>query len=267
MANAFTRVRLRREALSRLAEVVGDAKNAVLIHYSCESFYDRKDCTSPRITSIAVRNLASGQTRSFSIHQLAERDKKLTISAIEENYDDLEKKMLKEFYEYVEMHQHHTWLHWNMRDINYGFEAIGHRYKVLGGKPVEIHESRLCDLARLFVRLYGVGYAGHPRLEWLVEKNSISNMDFLNGAQEVEAFEKREYVRLHLSTLRKVDILANLTMRSADGSLKTNARRHEVYGNWFAFAVEMLRHHWLFVLIAALASLLGIATFVSGLFK
>jgi len=40
---------------------------AWVIHYSCESFYDRPNGASPRITSIAVRKLDSGQTLSFSI--------------------------------------------------------------------------------------------------------------------------------------------------------------------------------------------------------
>lgn len=43
-----------------------------VIHYSCESFYDIKDGRSPRITSIAIRQLSSGQTTSFSIHKIAE---------------------------------------------------------------------------------------------------------------------------------------------------------------------------------------------------
>ena len=39
-----------------------DAANGSVIHYSCESFYDRPNGASPRITSIAVRKLDSAQT-------------------------------------------------------------------------------------------------------------------------------------------------------------------------------------------------------------
>lgn len=247
---------------------MADSANVVVIHYSCESFYDRPGGKSPRITSIAVRNLKSGQTTSFSIHQIAERDKKSTAEDIEANYDELEKRMLKEFYEYVEKHANHTWLHWNMRDINYGFAAIAHRYKVLGGKPCDIHESKLCDLARMLVGLYGVGYAGHPRLAWLVERNKISDRDFLSGEEEAKAFENREYVKLHQSTLRKADILANIVARVAAGDLKTNARLREIYGNYFAFAIEIMRDHWIFTLIClvgSIASIVGLGLyFYSG---
>ena len=50
-----------------------EASNCWVIHYSCESFYDRPEGQSPRITSIAVRRLDTGQTLSFSIYQVAER--------------------------------------------------------------------------------------------------------------------------------------------------------------------------------------------------
>ena len=70
MSRASERLRLRREAKKQLAKISDNRNNVVVIHYSCESFYDRPDGTSPRITSIAVRNLATGQTESFSIHQI-----------------------------------------------------------------------------------------------------------------------------------------------------------------------------------------------------
>ena len=54
------------------------------------------------------------------------------------------------------------YMHWNMRDINYGFPAIEHRYRVLGGNPVIIDDDKKLDLARLLIDIYGVGYAGHP---------------------------------------------------------------------------------------------------------
>lgn len=267
MGEAAKRIRRRRAAKAQIADIIDNADNVVVIHYSCESFYERPDGASPRITSIAVRNLGTGQTTSFSIHQMAERDKKLDTAEINQNYDDLEKKMLKEFYDYVEKHQGHTWLHWNMRDINYGFPALAHRYRVLGGEPFDIHESRLRDLARLLVSLYGVGYIGHPRLANVVEKNKISDLGFLTGEQESAAFDAGEYVKLHQSTLRKVDILANIAERVADGSLKTNAKTKEIYGGHFAAATELMREHWLFTILAIVgsaASIVGLVLYLLG---
>lgn len=262
MSKASERFRRRREAKRQLTEISKNRNNVVVIHYSCESFYDRPDGTSPRITSIAVRNLATGQTESFSIHQIAERDKKLTIEDINDHYDELEQKMLKEFYDYVEKHEQYQWLHWNMRNINYGFAALEHRYKVLGGDPVKIHESCRHDLPRLLFALYGPDYIEHRRLENLVKLNSISNPNFLSGADEAKAFKNGEYVKLHQSTLCKVDIISHLADRAVSSTLKTDAKLTGIYGNYFVFAIEKMRESWFFVLwsiastIASILSLL-----------
>ena len=101
-----------------------------IIHYSCENLNDNNEGYSPRITSIAVVHIASDTTHSFSIHLIAEqmgieRDK------IIEKYNELEQVMLEDFNDFIKNHQNALWVHWNMNNINYGFEAIEHRYKVL----------------------------------------------------------------------------------------------------------------------------------------
>jgi hypothetical protein len=110
MAKASRRIQRRRRALKKLDEVMSDPEHVIVIHYSCESFYDRPDGSSPRITSIAVANLESGQTSSFSIHQAAER-KGIPPDRIKEHYNELERLMLDEFYEYVRTHAGYKWLH------------------------------------------------------------------------------------------------------------------------------------------------------------
>lgn len=257
--DASKRARRRKQAKAELHRLFEHPDNVLAIHYSCESFYDRPDGSSPRITSIAVRNLASGQTHSFSIHQLAERDKKLNPTDIEDNYNVLEKKMLKEFYDFVERHPKFIWLHWNMRDINYGFNALAHRYKVVGGtKPIDIPESQLVDLARLLAAFYGIGYIDHPRLAKLTEKNNITDMGFLTGKEEADAFDAKEYVKLHQSTLRKVDIFAKIAQRTLDGTLKTNASRKQIYGSECAYWIDFCHEHWAFTLLAIIGSIASI---------
>ena len=76
----------------------------LVIHYSCESFYDITDGRTPRITSIAVYNFESAQTDSFSLHKIAER-KHINLSEIEDKYDQLEKQMLTEFFKYAKEHK------------------------------------------------------------------------------------------------------------------------------------------------------------------
>lgn len=263
MSKASERLRHFREAKGQLTEINKKRDNVVFIHYSCESLYDRPDGTSPRITSIAVRNLATGQTKSFSIHQIAERDK-ITIKNINNHYDELEKKMLKEFYDYVERHKNYVWAHWNMRNINYGFAALEHRCKVLGGDPVEIHESCRYDLSLLLKRLYGDNYIDHRRLENLVEKNSLTHPHFLKGAEEAEAFKDSEYVKLHQSTLCKVDIISHIANRAAGSTLKTNAKLTGIYGNYLAFAIEKIKESWFFVLFGIAGTIASITSWLRG---
>lgn len=241
---------------------MSQAKYLLVIHYSCESFYERPLGSSPRITSIAVRHFESGQTASFSIHQVAEKEGILDPNEISQRYDEFEKRMLREFYDYIDRHLTFVWGHWNMRDINYGFAALEHRARVVGTKPIEIPEERRIDLARLLPDLYGLAYIGHPRLEKLVAKNDISTQHFLTGKAEAEAFEAKQYVKLHQSTLRKVDIIANILGRTANGSLKTDACWMDIYGSYPGAILGLATEHWIVALLGLLASVVSIIGFV-----
>ena len=133
MGFELQRLAKRKKALGNVRELLGQAEHVLVIHYSCESFAACVDGRTPRITSIAVRNLESAQTVSFSIHKVAE------VRGIEDEetrsrYDELEGEMLNEFFDFVATQKNMRWVHWNMRDINYGFQAIEHRYKVLTNK-------------------------------------------------------------------------------------------------------------------------------------
>lgn len=258
MGDALHRIRNRRETLRRLRDLDKRSENVLVIHYSCESFYDRSDGSTPRITSIAARNLASGQTESFSIHKVAEL-RKIPITEIRNHYDGLEKEMLDEFGQFLQRNLHCTWVHWNMRDINYGFQAIEHRHRVLGGTPPQrLPEERKFDLARTLISIYGVQYASHPRLDTIVKLNKITDKSFLVGKDEAAAFDSGEFVKLHQSTLRKVDILANLFGRTVDGSLKTNASWWDARGIHPQAIAEFLSEHWAWTLLAALGSIASI---------
>ncbi len=265
MGHELRRLRTRRETRKLLEELSARSSTVLVIHYSCESFYDRPAGHTPRVTSIAVRNIASGQTESFSIHKVAEQQN-VIFAEINAKYDELESKMLDEFFEYVRNHQGHVWMHWNMRDINYGFPAIEHRYRVHGGKPFKIEESCKFDLARAIVDLYGVGYVGHPRLSNLTTKNKITFRDMLSGEEEAEAFEQKEYVKLHQSTLRKVDIIANIFERTVNRTLKTNARWWDIYGYSPKIIPEILQEHWIFALIMLAAAIITIWMEVKSFF-
>lgn len=248
-----------KRAKQRLSELFQQPEHTVVVHYSCESFYDRENNPrSPRVTSIAVRNLDSGQAKSFSIHLIAERLG--LLDSIEKHYDQLEREMLQDFYEEVRVRQHCKWLHWNMRDANFGFEALDNRMKALGGQPVIVPEANRFDLARLLVNIYGKGYIEHPRLTKLMERNHLTAKDYLAGPNEAHAFEQKQFVKLHQSTLRKIDVLANLAERAHASDLDTLSSWWEVNGRSIKAAGEWIREHWL---IGAIIVLLGLVTAVA----
>jgi ribosomal protein L20A (L18A) len=99
-----------------------------LIHYSSQSLFDAEAGKhSPRITSIVVEHLASRQKVSFTIHTIAEL-MGVAPDDVESNYDQIELGLLEKFYEFVRDRRTNYWIHWNMRNIVYGFEHIEHRY-------------------------------------------------------------------------------------------------------------------------------------------
>jgi hypothetical protein len=256
MGKATTVLKDKRQAREQLSQLLERPDTVVVIHYSCESFYDRKSETSARITSIAVSNFHTGQANSFSIHRVAE-EKGVLVNDIEANYNELERLMLDQFYDYVRSHPDYKWLHWNMRNIMYGFRAIAHRYKVLGGIPVDIHDSNLVDLANLLQKIYGENYAQHQRLEYLMHKNRITGKDFLTGKEEAIAFENKEYVRLHYSTMRKVEVIAALARRHDQGVLKTDTSWRDQYAYEPQAFAEWLSQHWFAQLLLWLFALIG----------
>lgn len=244
-----------KKARLQFKEIDKSPENYLIIHYSCESFYEITDGHTPRITSIAVYAYATAQTDSFSIHKTAEK-KHVPISDIEAQYDELERKMLDDYFSYIKEHKNYKWIHWNMRDINYGFKAIEHRYEVLGGKPINIDDTNKIDLSRLFIQCYGINYIEHPRMEKLLKFNNIQAKDYLKGADEAAAFTAKEYIKLHQSTLRKVDVFADLLNRAMQGTLKVQTKWYEIYGISPQGIFEFCKEKWWVQLIMYILTLL-----------
>lgn len=268
MASELKRLKKRKETRDELDGLHEKAEHVLVIHYSCESFYDIKDGRTPRVTSIAVRNLKTAQTESFSIHKIAER-RGVEILSIPERYDELEKEMLDDFFEFLKRRQTSHFIHWNMRDGNYGFSAIEHRYQVLGGEPFVVPDDKKFDLARALVALFGRHYVSHGdsgRFHELIKLNNMTSRGALTGKEEADAFDCGEYVILHQSTLRKVDCMANIVERTVDGALMTNATWRDKYGAHPKAIVEYVREHWLWSLLVIFAIASGLVGRVLGWF-
>jgi hypothetical protein len=77
--------------------------------------------------------------------------------------------------------------------------------------------------------------------------------------QEAEAFEARNFVGLHQSTLRKVDVIANILGRAQDRNLKTNTTWWEMHGGRFRTFLNWIGENPIFALIAGMAGIIGLA--------
>lgn len=208
-----------------------------IIHYSCQNLNDANEGYSPRVTSIAVLHIDSDTMHSFSIHLIAEIEG-IARENISDHYDELEAKMLGKFFDFVGAHQDAYWLHWNMTNINYGFEAIEHRYRVLTKEePPHIEDSRRYNLSSLIQAIYGKDCVDHPKMPNLMELNGGKNRNFLTGQEEVQAFENKEYIKLHKSTMAKAYWFKSMFFRLAKGKVKTKR------SNW-RVKITRATEHW-----------------------
>lgn len=254
------RLRDRQEGLDRLKHLFKEKNKILVIHYSCESFITSHGKT-PRVTSISIRHYESGQTTSFSIHLQAQFDKKDINNLTDSDYDELEKKMLDELYKYLEKNKDCKWVHWKMRDSNYGFQAISNRYKILGGEAKEIDEDKKYDISRILVDLYTAKYEfdqPNGKMLNLAKRNKLTDMDALKGSEESKAFEEKEYLKLHKSALRKVGVISTILELTYKSELKVQTSKIKIYGLTIPGIIENVKNNWILLAIwSILIFLLG----------
>ena len=249
---------------NRIIRRVEDGRPKVLVvHYACESFYG-KPAYTPRVTSIAVLNKENNEARIFSIHLSAQLLKFDLEGLSVENLNKVEHHMLQEFNRFVESHQDYLWLHWNMRSASYGFQAISNRYRILGGTELRIPDGNKVDLSEVFDKRYSHKFEKNKpngKLLNLAKRNKITLRDAMLGKQEADAFESRDFRSLHMSTMRKVEIIDRLLTAHNRGRLKHAASKREVYDISIPGVFEMVKSSWLLILIWSLVVyLLGAAS-------
>ncbi len=199
-------------------------ENFYVIHYSCQSLYDDNAGLSPRITSIAISHFASEQTVSFSTHAIAE-ELGIQREAVLDRFDEIERRLLQDFYAFIRDRRDKFFVHWNMRNLTFGFEHLEHRYRALGAAdPAVIPVERRINLSDILSGRYGDDYAKHPRLKSLMEMNGGVHRHFLAGDEEVQAFRNAEFIRMHNSTLAKVGFFHRVIRLMLKGKLHTASR-------------------------------------------
>jgi len=163
--------------------------------------------------------VSTGQAEPFSIH-ISACLLGIALEDIPENYDKVEEAMLRDYFEYLKTSEEIQFVHWNMRDCDYGFHAIELRGEMLCPDAVfRLPNERKVDLSRLVAKLYG------QELEFksLIEYNYPLPRYFMDEEAEAIAFDKGEYVRLYQSTSIKVVNISKLLDLAINRELKTNS--------------------------------------------
>jgi hypothetical protein len=225
-----------------------------IIHYSSQSLYDEGvDGLSPRITSIVVMHYATRQTVSFALHAEAE-SLGIAKDDVENNYDALEKALLERFYSFLRDRRDKHWVHWNMRNLTFGFEHLEHRYRSLckAEPPTVPVEGRL-NLNDILIDRYGPDYVSSPRMKNLMLLNGELDVRFLDGAKEAEAFTKKEFIRMHSSTISKVEFFRHAIGLAIRGKLRTA-------GTGFLVRIDRLLEGRVARVIAFLAAVAGVVS-------
>jgi len=206
---------------------------------------------SPRITSVVVRHFQSGQTVCFSTHTVAEY-LGIPWDEIEARYDDIERELLTQFYDWARDRREKYWVHWNMRNVTFGFEHLEHRYRVLTKKePPSIPVEVRINLNDALKDRYGADYAPDPRMPSLMNLNGPRLQGFLSGKEESEAFKGKDFIRMNASTITKVGFFSHVVSAALKGKLKTA-------GHGFLNFVDRLLESRKNRALAAIAAFIGL---------
>ncbi len=219
----------RKAGLKKVRSLLNEPEHVWFIHYSCESFYNKEEPFSSRISSIAVRRLSDGLTHVYSISREASFQRLTPSQISDEQYALLEKSLLDNFYQFLKQEtsescRTRTFIHWRMKSDEFGFSALDHRYHLLGIKNAyRVKDENKVDLSRLLADIYGEDYVEKPCLTSLVHKNGFTLKDYLTGAEESLRFEQKKFEEIHRSTKRKVSLFELILKAIDNRELKTNA--------------------------------------------
>lgn len=94
-----------------------------------------------------------------------------------------------------------------------------------------------------------------------LKKNKLTHKELLSGSEEAKAFESKEYVKLHQSTLRKADTFETLAERANYGTLKTDTTWGYTLRDYPEAVGDFLREHWFISILGFIGTIIGIISF------
>ncbi len=260
----------RKLATKRLRQLIASPSQVLLIHYSqLKAFDDEYNEISPMISAIVVKSLDGNIEKHFAIHLEADKAN-FSIEGIENSYRDLELRILKNFNEFVKRHSNALWVHWDMKNIHFGFDAIKHRFeKILEGlnglneRYEEIPFNNKINLCQILKEMYGEKFADNP--DKLASMMKVNNEEILNNSYliletEAEEFERKNFTAVLGSLDCKVDFISKALKLLSEKKLKVCNK------NGYAVFIDFISHP-IFNLIGWLATILALALTLESIFK
>lgn len=191
------------------------------VHYACAG-WQHADAGPLAVSAICFHEILTRSELTFSV-----TDRK----------EEAERYVLESFYQFIANRKDAHFLHWNMNRSEFGFVALGNRYRVLVGSdpPIAVAEGQQHDLDDLVGLAHGRDFAAHPKLHSLGLLNGFVFREWRTGPEQAAAFDAGRHADLKRSCAEKVRLIAYLADRFLTGRLITNHGGPRV-----EFAGEML---------------------------
>ncbi len=103
-------------------QIKGRERDTYAIHYFCDGFYNG-GAYAPAICSIVLVNYATKELHTFALNNYIVQGKSLMES---------EQQLLKDFVDFYKNLNNPIFVHWNMDDLEFGFNAICARAENFG---------------------------------------------------------------------------------------------------------------------------------------
>jgi len=244
-------------AAKNLKKLVEDPSQVFCVHYSQSQTYDDDyGNISPIITAIVIKSMDEKTDKQFAIHFEADKAG-IPKDQIQDSYRELEMRMLKSYNDFVKRHNQCLWVHWDMKNIHFGFEAIKHRYEKIFenlSDYSEIASSNKQNVRLALEGMYGEKFASGPdKMKSLIALNNggINEPNYLSQELESSEFESKNFKGVIDSVDCKVEFLKKAVKKLVDRKLSVQTK------NWYAIFIDMITHP-IFTFIGWLATIIGL---------
>lgn len=232
----------RKIAVANLKKLTEDPNKVLFVHYSQSNTFDDDYSTiSPIITSIVIKSLDGQIDQQFAIHLEADKAD-IPIDEIQYSYRDLELRILKSFNDFTKRHAGCNWIHWDMKNIHFGFEAIKHRYEKIFGDLkdyIEIPINNKKNLRDIVEGMYGDNFVDGPdtlKSLFICNSKNIDNNLYLSTGIESTEFERKNFDNVLKSVDLKVDFIKKATKKLIQRTLSVSNK------NGYAIFVDIVNH-------------------------